>query len=182
MRSRHFISLVAAAFLPVVLAPPARAVFEETRPQYQQRYGKALFEMNVDDRHPGLIFDCKPFRIWAVFEGDKSVGEIHFKASGISSVDIASVLRQNGGGLNWRKENVTMSKGDAEKMKAQGIMELQMWSRSDNKAFAGFMRAATGTGKARKEMGFVLVGNKKGVKLVTELDPKRQWVPKALSQ
>ena len=75
-----------------------------------------------------------------------------------------------------------MSKGDAEKMKAQGIMELQMWSRSDNKAFAGFMRAATGTGKARKEMGFVLVGNKKGVKLVTELDPKRQWVPKALSQ
>jgi hypothetical protein len=180
MNHHHQLTLPALAALLSLLAPsPARGVVDEAPAQYQQRYGKPTHEMNVDARHPGLIYKRGMIAIFSVFEKERSVGEMIFKLNGMSAVDIADLLRQNGAGLAWKKENLTMGKGDQEKMKSQGVLDLQMWSRADGKAFATYMKMGTGTGKDRQEMNTLLVGTKKGVKLVTEMAAmNKQWVPK----
>jgi hypothetical protein len=168
-----------AALLTLFAARPAHAVIEEALPQYQQRYGKPTHEMNVDERHPGFIFRQGPYVIFAAFEKDRSVGEMIFKTNGMSAVDIANLLRVNGAGRPWRKENITKGKGDEEKLRAQGVLDVQIWSRTDGKAFATYLRTGSGTGKSRQEMNTVLVGTKRGVKLVTEMATMgKQWVPK----
>jgi len=171
--------IILAALLALSGPPLAHAVINEAQPQYQKRYGKPTHEMNVDASHPGLIFVNKPYAIFAVFEKDRSIGEMIFKGSTMSAGDIANLLRQNGAGLPWKKENITKGKGDEEKMRAQGILDVQIWSRSDGKAFATYLRNVSGAGANRQEMNTVLVGTKKGVKLVTEMaSMSKQWVPK----
>lgn len=183
MKYHRQLTISALVAMLSFLAPrSAQAVVEEGPAQYQKRYGKQTHEMNVDDRHPGLIFVRKPYAIFAVFEKERSVGEMIFKTNGMSAVDIANLLRQNGAGLAWRKENITKGKGDDEKMRAQGILDLQMWSRTDGKVFATYIKTSTGTGKGRQEMHVVLVGNKRGVKLVSEMaQMSKQWVPKPVN-
>lgn len=178
----HHLQITAAALAALVsllAASPAPAVVGEAQPQYQKRYGKPTHQMDVDDRHPGLIYRRDPYLIFAVFEKDRSVGEMIFKTNGMSAVDIANLLQQNGAGLKWKKENITKGKGDEEQMRSQGIYDLQMWSRSDGKVFATYLRTVSGTGKSRNEMNTVLVGTKRGVKLVAEMaEMNKQWVPK----
>lgn len=176
---RQIIIPALAAILTLFAGYSAQAVIEEAPPQYQRRYGKPTHEMNVDERHPGLIFRQGSYVIFAAFEKDRSVGEMIFKTNGMSAVDIANLLRLNGAGRAWRKENITKGKGDDEKLRAQGVLDVQIWSRTDGKAFATYLRSFTGSGKSRQEMNTVLVGTKKGVKLVTEMaQMNKQWVPK----
>lgn len=168
-----------AALFSLLALSPARAVLNETPGQYQQRYGKATHELSFDSSHPGFGYMRKPYGIIAVFEKDRSIGEMIIKAGGMSAVDIANLLRQNGAGLPWRKENIPMSKSDAEKMRAQGVLDLQMWSRTDQKTFATYLKGWTGTGKSRQQVETLLIGNKKAVKLLTDMSQSgRQLNPK----
>ena len=180
MKIPRLLSILPTVAVLSLLAPPrTAAVIEEPLPRYLGRYGKPTHEMSVDPQHPGFIYRRGPYAIFAVFEKDRSVGEMIFKTNGMSAVDIANLLRQNGAGLPWRKENLTKGKGDEEKMRAQGVLDLQVWSRTDGKAFATYMRTASGTGKNRQEAHVILVGTKKGVKLVTQMaQMNKQWIPK----
>lgn len=167
------------AILSLMAMGPAAAVVGESPLQYKQRYGAATHEMNIDEDHPGLVYQKKPYAIFAAFEGGRSVGEMIFKANGMSEVDIANLLKQNSPGWNWRKENIVMGKGDEEKMRAQGILKVEMWSRIDGKCFATFMRMAIGDAKTPSQLDALLVGTQAGVKLVTEMAAmNKQWVPK----
>lgn len=165
--------------LSLAAAAPADAVVGETRPQYQQRYGRPTHEMQVDPGHPGLIYVKKPYVIFAAFAGDRSVGEMIFKGNGMSDVDIAELLKQNSPGWKWRKENLVLGPGDAETMKSQGVLKLEMWSRTDGKSFATHLRTLTGQGKDRTEIDTLLVGTQEGVDLVARMGKmNQQWVPK----
>lgn len=172
-------SFIAIPLLVIVLQ--AQAVVGETRSQYQKRYAKPTHEMNIDAGHPGLIYPARPYVIFAVFEGERSIGEMIFKAAHMSDLDIATLLKQNSPGWNWRKENIVMGKGDVDMMRAQGIIELKMWSRIDGKAFATFVRNVKGQGKEMTEMDILLVGTKEGVDLATKMgNMNKQWVPKPM--
>jgi hypothetical protein len=169
------------AILSLMAAGPAAAVVGENPSQYKQRYGAATHEMNIDEGHPGLIYQKKPYAIFAAFEGGRSVGEMIFKTNGMSEVDIANLLKQNSPGWSWRKENIVMGKGDEEKMRAQGIVKVEIWTRIDDKCFATFVRMVTGDAKTRTQLDALLVGTQEGVKLVTEMaSMNKQWVPKPM--
>jgi hypothetical protein len=86
-------------------------------------------------------------------------------------------LNANSHGVPWRKENVTKGKGDEEKMRAQGILDVQIWSRTDGKLFATYMH----TKSAGNELRAILIGNKQGVKLVSEMaSANKQFQPKPI--
>ena len=144
---------------------PARAVVDDVDSQYCDRYGKAQQQVEIDPKHRGLVYKKPPFTILVVYENGRSVGEIINKATDMSAIEIDSVLKANAHGVAWRKENITKSKGDDEKMRAQGVLDVQMWSRTDGKLFASYLH----TKAAGNEAHAVLIGNKQGVKIVTEL-------------
>ena len=90
------------------------------------------------------------------------------------SVDIASILKSNDRGLAWRKEDMKLRTGDEEKMKAQGVLEAQVWSRSDGRAFATFIRGYDMTSKEKVLLEVLLIGSKAGVKMLTDMTSNKQ--------
>lgn len=168
-----------AAVVPLLCAFSFRALaaIDDADPQYRGRYGKPTHTVAVDSRHQGLIYVKRPYAAFVVFENGKSVGEMIIKGANISPVEIANVLKVNSRGVAWRKENITKGKGDDEKMRAQGILDVQIWSRTDGKLFATYMHTKSGGNELRA----ILIGNKQGVKLVSEMaGANKQFQPKPI--
>ncbi|HEY5814218.1 MAG TPA: hypothetical protein VIT23_16375, partial [Terrimicrobiaceae bacterium] len=95
---------------------------------------------------------------------------------GLSPGDIANILKTNEQGSLWRKEIIKKRKGDDEKMRAQGVLDVQLWSRSDGKAFASYLHGITGP-PARAEVKILLIGNKRGLQLATQISNNKQAWP-----
>lgn len=145
--------------------------------QYQSRFGKPTHSVDVGSRNQGLIYAKRPYAVFVVFENGRSLGEMILKGADISPVEISTVLKVNSQGVPWRKENITKGKGDEEKMRAQGILDVQIWSRTDGKLFATYMHTKSGGNELRA----ILIGNKQGVKLVSEMaSANKQFQPKPI--
>lgn len=155
----------------------ARAVIDDADAQYRERYGKPTHEVAIDSHHQGLIYVKRPYGVFVVFENGKSIGEMINKATDMSAVEIANILKVNSRGVAWRKENITKGKGDEEKMQAQGILDVQIWSRTDGKLFATYMHTNSGG----NELHVLLIGNKQGIKLVSGMaQSNKQLQPKPI--
>jgi hypothetical protein len=59
-------------------------------------------------------------------------------------------------------------------MKAQGVLEAQVWSRSDGRAFATFIRGYDMTSKEKVLLEVLLIGSKAGVKMLTDMTSNKQ--------
>ena len=167
----------AAIFLSFLCltASYSSAAIGDADAQYRSRFGKPTHTVDVGSGHQGLIYVKRPRAVFVVFENGKSVGEMILKGTDISPAEISNVLNANSQGVPWRKENITKGKGDEEKMRAQGILDVQIWSRTDGKLFATYMHTKSGG----NEMRAILIGNKQGVKLVTAMaSANKQFQPK----
>lgn len=150
------------------------AILGETEAQYRQRYGKPTHEVLRGSKHQGYGYAHAPYGVIALFEDERSIGEMILKKNGLTAVDIASILKSNDRGLAWRKEDMKLRKGDEEKMKAQGVLEAQVWSRSDGRAFATFIRGYDMTSKEKVLLEVLLIGSKAGVKMLTDMTSNKQ--------
>jgi len=158
------------------LVRPGFCNLEQSEQEYYAQYGKPTHQIGIDPRYASYVFKKNPYVLIAVFQNNRSIGEIISKARGLSSADIANILKANEQGSAWRKENIKKRKGDDEKMRAQGVLDVQIWSRSDGKAFASYLHGISGP-PARAELKLLLIGNKRGLQLVTQIANNTQAWP-----
>jgi hypothetical protein len=65
------------------------------RARYYAQYGKPTHQIGIDPRYASYVFKKSPYVLIAVFQYDRSMGEIISKAGGLSSADIANILKAN---------------------------------------------------------------------------------------
>jgi hypothetical protein len=158
------------------LIRPAVGLLGQNEEEYYAKYGKPTHQVGIDPRYSSYLFKKKPYMLIVVFQDHRSIGEIISKTGGLTSADIASILNAAADGSGWRKERIHKRKGDEEKMRAQGVLDVQIWSRQDGKAFASYLHAISGP-PARSELKLLLIGNKRGLQLLTQIANNRHAWP-----